>query len=1175
MKKNIIWSEPGRAAASSIGRLIPLRRLAAMLVMLVSAVATTWATDVTFTLGDKLTDTKDGVTFTFADGCTTYQNATNLNHIKMPKDKGSLTISVGSGKTIDNIKLQVLKGTTTSALADVPSVSFDSNVSKVTYNTDGVLNATWTDKTQVVLKSDGNKEGRFYSITVSYTDNGSAEIPDMTIADIEKPSIQPSTGTYAVLPKVSFTDPEGDVPEGLTQEGYYTLDGTDPTTSETAVKYDGNAFTPVLPEGSDNITVRYAIKRFQTNKPTNVKWSDYAEAIYTIRAEENEVTSATIPVGKNYAESTSGSYKYVIKSGNITITYDGKQEADSKALKFKKDDKMTITAPDNIRKVELMYSNYIDRGFTVLTTDGTITFNKDAKTATWEPLNSSIEVSEITFTATHTSNSNAKISSVVVYYDGYNLPVAPALDPTPGKGDVYLAIPEITLTPADNSTLTGDFTTVYTIDGSDPTESTTAKTATSVEKWTPSVTLDTKTQTYTVKAATKRVIGNNTLWSDIITREFTYGIASPTIDPTEEKFVNTNASQTITIDHPQKDKGVNVYVAKYTGNEKQDPTYNKVELPYSFELNKQTITVKMYAEYNGVKTEEETNVYIYLDASEAYIFTSEEGGTVTSGSEAEKNGVTMTFGGMYLGTDKDGKEIGGFKTLSKGKVPELGYTRFVRSETIIQGVNDAASETKVEYVHPQQDAKQHDNTFALPAQGSFFKFEPEYNGTLTVFVEQQGAIDKSGKDDGGFTPQYVKKRPVYFIDEAGKSIQADYAYTTSRINKSDWEKTMSTASEAYKTWYTKEYIQTLKNYYNDIILGNNKDYKNINAAIDADKQHAAVTLGTDFQPVIALHTSDSQAKGILKNDGKYGADGDQNIDGTGYMLINEGYVTYRFPVKAGKTYFLFGWRTKLGICGFRFQKDESATASDITLDGNADNKETIDGLTVGSQYNVTLKNRTFKKDKWYALVLPFSVSQQQMKQAFGEDVMTVHFDGVDGTDLDLFEHFYKMTVGGTPLLVKPSQDVAGDILFKNVTVTSKEVQPIVKNGFKADGSWQNVDFPEYSYFIDAKTNTFYQYNPNKTAASTVKPHAGALRAWVIADGDNPAQAKQLTMHINGIGDQQDTDGIRSALFGEADAEQATGVSGIYTISGQKLNATSTKGLAKGMYIVNGKKLIVK
>ena len=1180
MKHKINWLESMRKGASSSpsGVFYPsLWRFAALLIVFLASTVSMRATDVKFVLGDKLTDTNDGVTFAFDDKCNTVSASTStIAHIKMPKANGTLTITVGSGKTITNVALQVLKGSTNNAIESIPYVSFDSQYTDIVYDTDGGLVATWTGNTQVVLKSNGNKDARFYSITVSYTDNGSSEIDDITFDAPGKPTITPATGTFTAMPAVTFANATATLPEGVAEEGYYTLDGTDPTTSQTAVKADGKAFTPSLPEGSDNVTVKYAVKRYQANKTSNFKWSDFAEAVYTINAKEKEVTNTVIALNSKEATTTgddTNGYVSTKNSGNITVTYKGKNKPGSSSLNFITGDKVTITSDECIRKIGFTYSkNYTADNFTVSPeTDGTSEYTKNKLTWT---ANTNASVKEITFTDKHGTNNKVQLSSVTVYYDGYNLPVAPVLNPTPGKDDVYLAIPEITLTPADNSALEGDIETLYTVDGSDPTTSTTVQKADAETKWTPSVTLATQTQTYTVKAVTKRVVDGNTLWSDVITRDFIYGIADPTINPSEENFDNTSAEANITIDHPQKDKGVKVRVAYYEGDKKNltEADYQEVELPYSGLKLTKTTTVKMYAEYNGVKTDVITNVYIFLDANTTYIIPKDMADKISSGTTVEKAGITMTFGGINLGTDN-----GGFKQLSKGKIPELGYTRFVRSETIIQGNKDAAVETaasgddKGKYVHPQTDAALHDKTFGLPAQGSFFKFEPDYNGTLAVFVEQQGAIDKSG--DGGFTPEYVKKRPVYFVDEAGNSVEAMYGYTTSRINKSDWQKTMSTESEAYNEWYTKDYIQTLKNYYDDIIKGKNASYTDINYAIGTDKKHSAIELGTDFQPIIVLHTQDSADKGLLKNDGVYGDEGDQNFDKTGYMLINEGYVTYKFPVQAGKTYFLFGWRTKLGICGFQFEKDENAKAADVTLDGSADNTETINGLTIGKQYNVTLQNRKFGKDKWYALVLPFSVSQKEMKKAFGDDVMTVHFDGIDGTDLNLFDHFYKMTVGGTPLLVKPSKDVEQDITFENVTLTTHEVQPIVKNGFKADGSWDNVDFPEYSYFIDAKTNTFYQYNPEKSEGA-VKPHAGALRAWVIAAEGNPAEAKHLTMRINGIDDQQDTDGIKSALFGEAEAERV-GLKGIYTISGQKLNAASAAALPKGMYIVNGKKLVIK
>ena len=301
------------------------------------------------------------------------------------------------------------------------------------------------------------------------------------------------------------------------------------------------------------------------------------------------------------------------------------------------------------------------------------------------------------------------------------------------------------------------------------------------------------------------------------------------------------------------------------------------------------------------------------------------------------------------------------------------------------------------------------------------------------------------------------------------------------------------------------------------------------------------------------------------------ANGDTNYDGTGYMLISEGYVTYEFPVQAGKTYYLFASRTKLALSGFCFDKDASYTAENVTLDGNDNNTDAINKLEVGKQYNVTLNNRSFGANKWYSVVLPFSVSQKQMKDVFGNDVKVLHYSDVTGTDLNLFEHFYQMIVGGTPVLVKPAKDVTNP-KFDNVTLTSNKVVDIENSGFKCTGSWDNVDFPEYSYFIDAKTNSFYLYDPTKVETTKV-PHAGAFRAWIISTLSNPAAAAQLTMHINGIEEQGETTAIWNAISGNDDAEVAS--KGIYSLSGQKMNATDTRSLPKGIYIVNGKKFIVK
>ena len=571
-------------------------------------------------------------------------------------------------------------------------------------------------------------------------------------------------------------------------------------------------------------------------------------------------------------------------------------------------------------------------------------------------------------------------------------------------------------------------------------------------------------------------------------------------------------------------------------------------LPMVLTLTKSS-TVKAIAQFEGASTDV-SRTYFLLDDATTYVNNKDK---LDVGTIADKNGMTMTYGGIKKGYFTKFSNIDNSEDNILGSLHAVtGTPLYLNSDAISeQGV---VSEKGNLYSH-QKASNQvlHERTFSLPAMGSFFKFEPVANGELTVFVEQQGAMVKS---KGDLDPTKIRKRIVYFLDETGTSIPATYAYTSSKINKSDWKSVQNTPVEGNDAYMTK-----LKKFYQSIINGN-KTFPNINSDFSDDSRVTGLTPGESIQPIIVLH--DEANADILEGDNSY--------DNTGYMTISEGYVTYRFPVKAGKTYYLFASGTKLALSGFSFKKDESHLATDVTLEGNANNTDKINNLEVDKQYNVTLNNRSFGKDKWYALVLPFSVSQKQMKNVFGENVKVLHYNDVTGTTLNLFKHFYQMIVGGTPVLVKPSVDVNNPV-FNNVTLTSKEVVDIENSDFKCTGSWNDVDFPEYSYFINANTSKFYQFDPTKVAVGK-KPHAGAFRTWIISTSNNPSAAKKLTMRINGIEDSSETTAIWNAVIGNDDnAEVAT--KGIYSLSGQKMNATDIRSLSKGIYIVNGKKYIVK
>lgn len=883
-------------------------------------------------------------------------------------------------------------------------------------------------------------------------------------------------------------------------------------------------------------------------------------------------------------------YTFQSEDESITATFsnnDGLEKRDN-CFKFRsnKNGTLTINADGaTISNISLFASSGTskpDKGIDISKGAKSVTVSNVSMPVVWDTNNKSVTLK--------CGSTGIYVFGAIITYqyddaDKLSLNVVSAPTITPNDDETSTSKLSFIITQTANTQDGTALETYYTTDGSIPnTENATKLTGSS-----QTVTIDwNKGDKVTVRTITKRVDNNdatNYRYSGEVSKEFSNtgsdelaSVDAPVITPDGEAIVDSNLEVTIKDSQWTTDLSSKLKVKYATEVRNNDGTVTTStwtvaeSLPVKLNLTK-TSTVKAYAEFtasDGKTTSSDivSRTYFLLDANTTYLNELESQAVGTTVKDI--NGITMTYGGIKGSTN--------FKALSKNDNTDantLGSIHTVSGKALY-GTADVESELgdgsigkndKEEYFHCRALSQLHENTFALPAMGSFFKFEPEANGKLTVFVEQQGAIHNVG---GKLYPEKVRKRPVYFLDETGKSIPANYAYTSSKVNKADWTEIQKTNNKDGDTFYTKEYMDKLEKYYQNIIDGNNQNFTNFNSAVaDADKRKA-LTLGTSIQPIIVLHEECNAD--ILKGDGM-SETGDTNYDHTGYMLISEGYVTYEFPVKAGKTYYLFASRTKLALSGFCFDKDATydTNVTPVTLDGNANNTDAINELEVGKQYNVTLKNRTFGANKWYAVVLPFSVSQKQMKDVFGKDVKVLHYNDVDGTDLNLFEHFYQMIVGGTPVLVKPSVAVTNPV-FNNVTLTSQKVVDIENTGFKCTGSWDNVDFPEYSYFIDAKTNSFYQYDPTKVETNTVKPHAGAFRSWIIAS-ENASTAKQLTMHINGIEEQGETTAIWNAISGNDDAEVAT--KGIYSLSGQKMNATDTSSLPKGIYIVNGKKFIVK
>lgn len=343
-----------------------------------------------------------------------------------------------------------------------------------------------------------------------------------------------------------------------------------------------------------------------------------------------------------------------------------------------------------------------------------------------------------------------------------------------------------------------------------------------------------------------------------------------------------------------------------------------------------------------------------------------------------------------------------------------------------------------------------------------------------------------------------------------------------------------------------------------------------------------IAIGDQLKP-FAIHTGTS----ISQTNGLYV---DASNDGTGYIMLTGGYVKYIFPVKAGKTYFFFGQGTKIGIRGFQFVSTETGTRHNVeitktgttyTVDGAAKTPEEAVAACADKPANVTLSGRTFQKDTWASLVLPFSVSVAQIEKVFGAYTDIVHFNdikdwGDGGYKLFLKRHWHKMVVAGTPILIKPTQLVENPT-FYGVQLEANTVDEMeattVTDQYKMTGVLIKTDgaLLKDDYYINTKGEL--------THMNAISSNVNATYAWIKYLG-NPGAAKMLSLGFSSYEDDyydEDAEitGIRIALYDETGIDTFTDDDSIYNLSGQKVGSGSLKNLPKGVYIVNGKKVVVK
>ena len=285
-----------------------------------------------------------------------------------------------------------------------------------------------------------------------------------------------------------------------------------------------------------------------------------------------------------------------------------------------------------------------------------------------------------------------------------------------------------------------------------------------------------------------------------------------------------------------------------------------------------------------------------------------------------------------------------------------------------------------------------------------------------------------------------------------------------------------------------------------------------------------------------------------------------------YSIDKLAACRYGFEVQAGKTYVLFQNNAMLGFYGFTFGAS-STEATNVSI-------SQADGYTYEAKNNATVTlTKPLKANVWNAICLPFSMTEQQIRNAFGENARIAEFKKVDESGKKAVAsfgmHYYQLITAGKPCLIKPSQ-VSETYTIEGVTIDAEEALTVADSNKKFDfvGTYAPTTMPVNSHFLGSNDGKLYYI----TAAKDIS----GLKAFLKPVENNPAGAKLSIAFDSTVNDQDNnTTGIEAIKdYTDQDAANSSANKGIYNINGQFMG-TNPAILPQGIYVKNGKKFIVK
>lgn len=692
------------------------------------------------------------------------------------------------------------------------------------------------------------------------------------------------------------------------------------------------------------------------------------------------------------------------------------------------------------------------------------------------------------------------------------------------------------------------------------------------------------TRTYTVKVNADAATIGDVNYGDVYDKpaeiSFTlnvdskYKTISVTPDPTSIKMDagTTHDAPDLTVKNETTTLGDTEYKVTWfstsPGVVKVDATTGKIEA-----VSEGTANIRVVVTGDNL---ESTTALITVEVDDPAMYRVKSGKTYVNHTTMWNQDRTMSvvLGGWLFSDDvkkivetpntsKEGLSAGYYwgpgATKAKWKLTGFDYyvagdnNRNARQENGSNALPETTNIYSADFVKYQGTIK--DKMFNVPCSGSYLEFNPVTNGKVTAHIFQNGVFDAKTEKDNTKTYQYRPQRRVFVMDEAGNFVES-----TAHIESTKGKPTGGIQKIGKYTWDLDSKTLTI----GDV----RSHFKGIPDTFD-------MTAEAFKNNVYESLLDTKKVPNAAANDRK---------GSHGWSVLADSPVTYTFNVKAGKTYYLYNFGSKIGFYGFSFDEGETKPEVD-NVNYNADDA-TANNVVVKTAEGRVAQVKIARKmvaNRWTTCVLPFSLNRQQVDAIFGpaysatakDGTQILYFDHIEGNKAYFVRHAYNTIVAGKPFLIKPTKEVTSintaDVkAYPYVTIENAEpAKWCESNGYVWTSSYNTMNIVKNDYFIGASDGKFKAYSGT---SGTVKGFRGFLKADHSA-GTKPMMLSISTSSITD-GNEGETTGIEDLII-NADGELIPANCRVYNINGQLVSedANSFQSLPSGIYIINGKKYI--